>query len=234
MANEQLARTTRYSSFISIWSCFAETSVVVFCCREWKFWLNRADDTSNDATVYTYVNHEFDGANPLRAEIPHFHLCRWKFKLSPCASNDIDISIKTPCCNTWSILKIAQDAKLSNAKRTLDACAVLPFIWVSWYSARNIAIDKKINAKERIRISLWGEHRVYFFTCHLIHHARSFVTWKKKRITIAGRFAFVQQQRTTLTKMVHNRGLVPARQGTRQEFYRGPKSLPLSRVETPK
>lgn len=57
---------------------------------------------------------------------------------------------------------------------------------------------------------------------------------KKKGIAIAGRFAFLQQQRTTLTKMVHNRGLVPARQGTRQGFYRGPKSLPLSRVETPK
>jgi len=30
--------------------------------------LNRADDTSNDAAGYMYVNHEIGGVNPLRAE----------------------------------------------------------------------------------------------------------------------------------------------------------------------
>lgn len=58
---------------------------------------------------------------------------------------------------------------------------------------------------------------------------------KKKRIAIADRFAFVRQQRTAIAETSTQswcRALV--RQGTRQGFYRGPKSLPLSRVETPK
>lgn len=98
---------------------------------------------------------------------------------------------------------------------------------VSCYGARNITIDEKIFP--------YGEHRARFFTCHLMRHSR-LEKKEKKRIAIAGRFALVRQHtQTAITKMVHKRGPVPARQGTRQGFYReGPKSLPLSRVETPK
>lgn len=129
-----------------------------------------------------------------------------------------------------AFLKLLRNAKLSDAKRsTWDASSCFSshetsfVLWCSEYYDR------------RKDISLW------WAPCSFLYMSldASFAAWKKKekkRIAIAGRFALVRQHtQTAITKMVHKRGPVPARQGTRQGFYReGPKSLPLSRVETPK
>lgn len=151
----------------------------VLCCREWKFWLNRADDTSNDATVYTYVNHVFDGANPLRADIPHASIYTdgssssfASLPLSPppaCVEWYWYINKNARLYNTWSILKIAREMRNFQTRNVfwMHRHASLYVRRVLWYSARNIAIDKEIDAKGRIRISL---HFIssHFFTGYIM------------------------------------------------------------------
>lgn len=107
VANEQLAQASRHGIHLSsaIWSCFAEP------CRGYPgmigvLWLNRADDTSNDAAGYMYVNHEIGGCEPAKSR-KHRVPIYLNGSLS-LRRRAIDISIKAPGCNTWFISKIAR------------------------------------------------------------------------------------------------------------------------------
>lgn len=163
----------RYSSFISIWSCFAEPSVVVMFGNGFD-WIAPTIHISNDAAVYTYVNHtSLTGANPPRAEIPHapiYDYGSWSFCPPPiCWYTDKNVW-RAASQHVIAFLKLLRNAKLSDTK-----CSTWDASYFSSHETSFILWCLQYYDRQK-DISVWGTPRSFLYMSLDV----SFAIWKKK------------------------------------------------------